>query len=60
MGLSETLVIALVTALVNGAITWGVVSTKLEWLRADVDRANRRLDALGAPQMYQSPRKHQR
>lgn len=35
--MSEALAIALVTALVNGAVTWGVVSTKLAWMRRDLD-----------------------
>lgn len=37
--MSEAVQIVLVTALVNGAVTWGVVTTKLAWLRRDVDRA---------------------
>lgn len=32
-----------VTAIVNGAVMWGVVSTKLDWLRADVDRLDQRV-----------------
>ncbi|CDN87483.1 MULTISPECIES: hypothetical protein [Hydrogenophaga] len=35
-----------VTALVNGAVMWGVVSTKLDWLRADVDRLETRVAHL--------------
>lgn len=35
--MSETLLIALVTAAINGAVTWGVVSTKLAWMRRDLD-----------------------
>jgi hypothetical protein len=44
--MSDALLIALVGALVNGAVTWGVVSTKLAWLRADLDRHEARLAAL--------------
>ncbi len=47
--LTEAIAPAGITALVNGAVTWGVVSTKLDWLRADIDRAHRRLDEIGAP-----------
>lgn len=35
--MSETLLIALVTSVLNGAVTWGVVSTKLAWMRRDID-----------------------
>jgi hypothetical protein len=31
------MLIAIVTAIVNGAVTWGVVSTKLAWMRRDID-----------------------
>ncbi len=34
------------TAVLNGAVTWGVVSTKLQWLRSDVNRAHKRIDKL--------------
>ena len=44
--MSEAVQIALVTAIVNGAVTWGVISTKLAWLRRDVDLAHARLDRL--------------
>lgn len=43
------LIIIVVTALVNGAVTWGVVRTELRMLRRDVDRAHRRLNLLGVP-----------
>lgn len=29
--------IALVTAIINGGVTWGIVSTKLAWMRRDID-----------------------
>lgn len=35
--MSEGVMIALVGAILNGAVTWGVVSTKLAWIRRDVD-----------------------
>lgn len=31
------------TVLVNAAVTWGVMSTKLQWLRSDVARMERDL-----------------
>lgn len=58
MVIGEAALIAVVTALINGAVTWGVVSTKLQWLRADIDHAHRRLDALGAPFGVSSRRSH--
>lgn len=44
--MSDALVIALVSAVLNGAVTWGVVSTKLAWLRRDVDDLQDRLKRL--------------
>lgn len=44
--MSEALAIALVTALVNGAVTWGVVSTKLAWMRRDIDDLMQRIRSL--------------
>jgi hypothetical protein len=41
--MSEAVWLALLTAVVNGAVTWGVVSTKLAWLRRDVDDIRSRL-----------------
>lgn len=34
------------TAVVNGAVTWGVVRTELKYMRRDVDRAHTRLDRI--------------
>jgi hypothetical protein len=48
----ETLAIALVTALVNGFVTWGILKTELRYLRRDVDHALRRLDKIGAPHVW--------
>lgn len=42
--MSETVQIVLVSALVNAAVTWGVISTKMAWLRRDVDDLRTRLD----------------
>ena len=44
--MSEAFQIALLTAAINAAVTWGIISTKLEWLRRDVDLAHQRIDAL--------------
>lgn len=44
--MSEALQIAIVTAALNGAVTWGVVSTKLAWLRRDVDALTARINEL--------------
>ncbi len=60
MGLVEALLVVAITAAVNGAVTWGVVSVKLDWLRADIDHAHRRLDALGAPYSLSARRDHKR
>lgn len=35
--MSDALLIAVAGALVNGCVTWGVVSTKLAWMRRDID-----------------------
>lgn len=40
------MLIALFTALVNAGVTWGIVSTKLAWLRSDIDRLEKRIDGL--------------
>lgn len=44
--MSEQVQIALLTAVFNGAVTWGIISTKLAWLRRDVDSHQERLDQL--------------
>lgn len=41
--MSEALQIALFTAIANGLVTWGVVSTKLAWLRRDVEKIEARV-----------------
>ena len=46
--MSETLQIALITGLINGSITWGIMSTKLAWLRHDVERIDERISACEA------------
>lgn len=44
--MSDGLVIALISALFNGAVTWGVVSTKLSWMRRDIDQLEARVTYL--------------
>jgi hypothetical protein len=44
--MSESLLIGLVTVAFNGAVTWGVVSTKLAWMRRDLDSMHERLTFL--------------
>ncbi|MDO9400674.1 MAG: hypothetical protein Q7T46_04355 [Polaromonas sp.] len=46
--MSEALQIALFTAVANGLVTWGVVSTKLAWLRRDVEKLEERVQACEA------------
>jgi hypothetical protein len=43
---SDSVLLIIVSALINGAVTWGVVSTKLTWLRRDVDAHDSRLTHL--------------
>lgn len=42
----DELVVMILSAVVNGAVTWGVVSTKLAWHRRDLDDHHERLRAL--------------
>jgi hypothetical protein len=53
---SETVQIALLSAVINGAVTWGIISTKLAWLRRDVDSHQERLDQLDrrAPHIHKA------
>ena len=44
MTLSDTFIVVIVSACLNGAIIWGVVRTELKYLRRDVDRANQWID----------------
>ena len=48
MPLSEAWQIALLSALVNAAVTWGVISTKLAWLRRDVEKLELRIERIEA------------
>lgn len=42
--MSESLQIIVVSALVNAGVTWGVISTKLAWLRRDLDQLQARFE----------------
>ncbi|NIA56175.1 hypothetical protein HAV22_21310 [Massilia sp. TW-1] len=42
----EKLVIPMATLLINAAMTYGVVSTQLQWIRADLDRQQQQIDRL--------------
>ena len=44
--MSDAVLIAVVSAVLNGAVTWGVVSTKLAWMRRDLDDHHERLRYL--------------
>lgn len=44
--MTDTLKVAFLTALINGAVTWGVMSTKLEWLRSDIAKLEQRIDRI--------------
>lgn len=44
--MSEPIQVALLTALLNAAVTWGVITTKIAWLRRDLDRLEDRTDKL--------------
>lgn len=46
--MSENLLLISLTALLNGAVTWGIVKTQLAWLRRDVDLAHDRITKLHA------------
>ena len=44
--MSEALLIALLGAAFNGAVTWGVVATKLAWMRRDIEQQDKRTERL--------------
>lgn len=44
--MTESLLLTVVTIVVNGAVTWGVVSTKLAWMRRDLDSHDTRITYL--------------
>lgn len=42
--MSDAIIIALMGTVVNGAVTWGIISTKQAWLRKDLDELTRRVN----------------
>lgn len=44
--MSDPLLIAVLTAAANGLVTWGVVSTKLAWMRRDIDELRERMRSI--------------
>ena len=56
--MTEALQIALLTAIVNGAVTWGIVSTKLAWLRRDLDKVETRITACEGYFRFSKERNH--
>lgn len=44
--MSETFLLVIVSAALNGAVVWGVVRTEMKYLRRDIDHAHKRLDNL--------------
>lgn len=42
--MSDAIIIALMSTIINGAVTWGIISTKLAWLRKDVDELTKRMN----------------
>jgi hypothetical protein len=46
--MNETLMTAIVTALLTGAVNWGVISTKLNYMARDIEDLKERLRACEA------------
>ena len=42
--MSETVWLVIISAVLNGAVVWGVIRTEIKYLRRDVDRAHERMD----------------
>lgn len=49
-------VLVIVTAALNAAVSLAVVRVELRYLRRDIDAAHKRLDALYAPSGYSGQR----
>lgn len=52
MTVNDTLLTALLTALITGAVNWGVFSTKLSYMTRDIAELKRRLDDIVDLQTY--------
>ena len=44
----DKLLIPVATLVVNAAMTYGVISTQLQWIRADLDRQQRHIEQIQA------------
>jgi hypothetical protein len=53
---NEAILVAIVTAAINGAVTWGIINTKLAWLRHDISRLEARINA--SEMMHHQPRRN--
>jgi len=42
----DSILVAVLGALFNGGVTWGIVSTKLAWMRRDIDDLRGQVRAL--------------
>lgn len=54
----ESWLLALVTAVITGLVTWGGIRVELRWLRRDVDWAHRRIDQLDRRGFVKAPALH--
>lgn len=52
----EKLLIPAATLIVNAAMTYGVVSTQIQWLRADLTRQQAQIDRLENRIFERSPK----
>jgi hypothetical protein len=43
---TDKLLVPAVTLLINAAMTYGVISTQLQWLRSDLTRQQQQIDRL--------------
>ena len=44
--MNESTWLVLISAVLNGAVTWGIITTKLAWMRRDLDDHHQRLTFL--------------
>jgi hypothetical protein len=42
----DSWLLALVTAVATGLVTWGAIRVELRWLRRDVDHSHKRIDRI--------------
>ena len=40
------LIVPLISLLLNAGVTYGVVSTQLQWIRSDLDRQQRQIERI--------------